>query len=134
MIAKNLSVGILFGFALSRSGFHDFNEIHNMFALIDLRMLFIFALSVAVLTLKCRLRGDRTAKPNKFHMGIVLGSTLFGVGWAVTGACPSVVLLQIAHGKLPALITFLGIIVGMLSYRKINKRFFGWKIASCGDI
>ena len=41
-------VGILLGYILSRIGFTDFGEVHNMFLLTDLRMFLTFCGSVAV--------------------------------------------------------------------------------------
>jgi uncharacterized protein len=37
---------------------------------------------------------------------------MFGVGWAITGACPGTVLARIGEGKLLGLFTMIGMIFG----------------------
>jgi len=126
-------VGILFGVVLSRIGFGDYDELHSMFILRDLRMMYSFVGAVALSMVIMLLLNKRIPKQHKiFQPGTVPGSMLFGFGWAITGACPSLVFVQLGHGALPALFTILGIIFGVWLYRKIHARFFGWDTGTCG--
>jgi uncharacterized membrane protein YedE/YeeE len=62
------------------------------------------------------------------------GSLLFGVGWALSGACPSVALVQIGEGKLAALATLVGIFAGNYGYAWLHERRFRWSTGSCNDV
>ena len=124
--------GLLLGYVLARVGFTDFGEVHNMFLLTDLRMFLTFCGSVAIATVGFAVltrNGKPRARP--IHKGTVAGAILFGVGWALTGACPSIALAQVGEGKLPALITAAAILVGNLGYGAVHKRYFRWDPGSC---
>ncbi|MFF5364475.1 YeeE/YedE thiosulfate transporter family protein [Streptomyces scabiei] len=49
----------------------------------------------------------------RIHAGVVPGAVLFGIGWAISGGCPAIPVIQVAGGCLPAVITILGIVVGV---------------------
>ena len=126
-------VGVLFGAVLTRIGFADYDELHKMFIFSDLRMMYSFAGAVALSMVFLFLLNKRVPKQHKiFQPGTVPGSMLFGFGWAITGACPSLVFVQLGHGALPAVCTMLGIILGVWLYRKTHGRFFGWDTGTCG--
>jgi hypothetical protein len=46
----------------------------------------------------------------------LVGGILFGVGWALSGGCPGVVLTQLGEGKLYALFALFGIGLGNWLY------------------
>ena len=124
--------GIVLGFVVSRIGFVDFNEVHQMFLLADLRMFLAFASGVTLVVIYFLLvNGGKVTQTAFFHPGIVPGSVLFGTGWALTGGCPAVVMLQLSHGYLPAAVTFAGVTAGMLAYRWVHSRYFRWTQSSC---
>jgi uncharacterized protein len=124
--------GLLLGFALSRMGFTNFKEVNRMLTLTSFRLTLTFMLAV-VFTAIGFLLLDRSQfgvqKP--IHKGIVPGSILFGLGWALTGTCPAVIVSQIGEGYLPALVTLAGLAIGMISYRKLHARYFNWDPGSC---
>lgn len=127
------SVGCLLGAVLTRIGFADYDELHKMFILNDLRMLYCFVAAVAFSMIVLALFRKRVPKQHKiFQPGTVPGSMLFGFGWAISGACPGIVFVQLGHGALPALFTMLGIAFGVWLYRKAHGRFFGWDTGTCG--
>jgi len=124
--------GLFFGFILSRIGFSSFGEVHRMFTFADLRLLLTFASGVAISALGFWFVGQgdfRTPKP--IHKGTIAGSALFGIGWAITGACPAIVLVQLGEGQLPALATLAGLALGTGLYPRIHARFFRWAPSSC---
>jgi len=124
--------GLLFGFVLSRIGFSSFDEVHKMFVFADLRLLFTFAGSVAVLAVAYGLLARAANPPERpLHKGSVVGGLLFGAGWALTGACPAIVMVQLGEGQLIAVATFAGILVGTWFYPKVHARYFRWDVGSC---
>jgi uncharacterized membrane protein YedE/YeeE len=130
--------GLLLGFALSRIGFSSWDEVHRMFTFADLRLLFTFMLAVAVLAVAWRVIHALSAeKPTwgarGMHQGTVAGGALFGVGWALSGACPGVALVQLGEGQLGALWTLGGIFLGNYAYSRVHERYLRWPAASCVD-
>jgi uncharacterized protein len=105
--------GLVFGFSLSHIGFGDFAEVHHMFIFSDLRLFLTFCGGVAFTALGVFwYRRTHALAPRTLHAGTVAGSVLFGAGWAVSGACPSIVLVQLGEGRLYGLLTLAGILCG----------------------
>lgn len=123
--------GLLLGFCLSRMGYSDFSEIYAMFTFGDPRLYLTFAGGVALITLcfALLLRGKVANRP--LHRGTVIGAALFGLGWALTGACPAIALVQIGEGKLAALLSLFGVLLGTAIYPAVHRRFFKWEMGSC---
>lgn len=124
--------GLVLGFALTRIGFTDYAEVHKMFAFADLR-LFLTFVGAVVMTMIGYAVLARNAKlpPKRLHRGTVVGGVLFGAGWALTGACPAVALVQLGAGYLPGLATAAGIVLGVWSYRRVHARYFRWDTGAC---
>ncbi len=137
MFKKYLVYGFLgtaMGFILARIGFANYDEINKMFAFTDFRLLLTFASSVAVLMIISFAFRSRFPRQDKFiQPGTLPGSMLFGFGWAVTGACPSLVFVQLGQGRLPAIMTLFGIYLGVLLYRKVHAKYFMWDVGSCNS-
>lgn len=129
-------VGLCFGFALSRIGFTSWDEVNAMFAFRDLRLLFTFALAVTALMVAWPIVQRLTAArwtPRNLHRGTLAGGAIFGIGWALSGACPSIALVQIGEGQLAAGLTIAGIIGGNWLYSIVHERYFRWSVGSCAD-
>ena len=127
--------GIAMGIILSSIGFADYDEVFKMFTFTDTRMFFAFVSAVmlssaifSILHFTKRLPFDQ--KP--FHPGTIPGSIMFGYGWALCGACPSIVFVQLGQGKVVAFITLFGIFLGVRAYSILHARFFGWDTGTCG--
>ncbi len=124
----------LLGVAIHLVGFSDFAEIHAMFSLADPRLFLTFAVAVAVTGAAIHLARprERARLPRgKLHPGIIPGAALFGIGWALTGACPGVVFVQLGEGQLLALVSLVGVLAGNLIYGYVHRRFFRWDTGSC---
>jgi hypothetical protein len=124
--------GLLMGMSLTFIGFADYGELHRMFVFADLRLLLVFAGGVALSMVGFAVLARGKKLPRKpLHKGSVPGGILFGLGWAITGACPSVALVQLGEGYLPALATMAGIVTGVLTYRWMQARYFHWDTGAC---
>jgi len=132
--ARVAALGVVFGFVLSRVGFSSWDEVHRMFTFADLRLVLAFGLAVALLALAWRaLAGRASARfaPNPLHRGAIPGGVVFGIGWAISGACPSIALVQLGEGQLGAGWTLAGIVLGNALYGAINARLLRWPNATC---
>lgn len=120
-----LFFGLGFGFLLSRVGATDYDAIAGMFLLTDLHLMGVIGGAVVVAGLGLRWFRRRgagapsiEAKPVK--PGLLVGSALFGAGWALTGTCPGTGLAQIGEGKWIAMFTVAGILGGSALYRALG--------------
>jgi uncharacterized membrane protein YedE/YeeE len=126
--------GLIMGCTLSLVGFTDFSEVHKMFIFAEFRLLFLFAATVGITMLAFAVLGRNKNIPKKaFNKGTIPGSILFGVGWAITGACPSIALVQLGEGKIAAVFTVFGILFGVWSYRKLAAGGMQLDTGVCGE-
>ncbi len=119
-----LALGVVFGFALSRSGAADFGTVQGMFLLQDFQLYGIIGVAVA-LTLPglwlLKRRGHTLAsKPS--HAGNLVGGALFGIGWAMTGMCPGPIFVNLGEGKLYAIPVLAGALFGTWLYGRTRAR------------
>lgn len=126
--------GLAMGYALSRIGFTNYAEIHKMFIFADFRMFLTFAGAVVISMVGFAVlaRGEHTAR-KAYSKGTILGSVLFGVGWAISGACPSIALVQLGEGRLAAAFTVLGILLGVWTYRRVAMGALKFDTGVCGE-
>lgn len=57
-----------------------------------------------------------------YQKGILIGGAIFGMGWAITGACPGPIYAQIGSGEYRALISLLGALLGAYLYARFESR------------
>jgi uncharacterized membrane protein YedE/YeeE len=122
MTSKSLIFGVLFGFVLSRIGATDYDAIAGMFKLTDLHLMGVIGGAVVLSALGFwlvrrsaghSLNGEPIVLAQKpMKRGLVAGSLMFGVGWALSGTCPGTALAQLGEGRWAALATIGGILLG----------------------
>jgi uncharacterized protein len=120
-----LVLGGLLGFSLSRIGFSSYDEVHAMFTFADLRLFLTFLGGVTLLgaALYVVRRVSSPAWPARpIERGTLLGGVVFGAGWALCGACPGVAVVQLGEGKLYALVTLAGILLGNALFGVVSAR------------
>jgi uncharacterized protein len=122
MTTRYVLLGILFGFLLSRVGATEYDAIAGMFRLTDLHLVGVIGVAIALnaagfalirrYRIESRTGSPIELSPKPMTRGVVVGGLLFGAGWAISGTCPGTALAQIGEGKLAALATFAGILLG----------------------
>lgn len=137
-------IGIYFGVVLVKSQVVSWHRIHEMFLFQSEYMYLVIASAIAVgaLSLLIIRRGDIKAlggeefviERKPFHKGVVYGGALFGMGWAITGACPGPIYGQIGAGTWMAVFTFLGALGGMYLYAFLQPRLphSSWRFLEAG--
>lgn len=124
--------GLFMGFVIARIGFADYGEVHRLFTLVDLRMLIAFAGAVLFAMVGFFILARNHNLQEKFlHKGTIPGGMMFGTGWAITGSCPSIALVQLGAGYLPAIVTMVGIVIGAWTYKVMNGRVFYIDSGAC---
>lgn len=129
-LIKYLFVGIAFGVVFVKAEVISWFRIQEMFRFQSFHMYGIIgsAVIVGVISVLIIKRfGIKTTsgesivlQPKKFNMGQIYGATLFGFGWAMTGACPGPLFAQIGTGALVIIIALLSAIAGTWVYGKFR--------------
>jgi uncharacterized membrane protein YedE/YeeE len=118
--AGAVALGVVLGFSLSRIGFTSFADVNAMFTFADWRLYLVFAGAVALTGVGLlALRRDLGPR-GKIDRAVIVGGVVFGAGWAVCGACPGAAFAQLGEGKLGALATIAGILLGSLAVKKLR--------------
>ncbi len=129
---KFLSAGILFGVLLIKGEVISWFRIQEMFRLQSFHMygimmsaIFVSATSIIIIK-KFKIKsisGESIHIENKkFHYGNMYGGLIFGLGWAITGACPGPIFAQIGSGYLVVGLTFLSAIFGTWVYGLMRSK------------
>lgn len=123
---KYLIVGILFGNVLVKAEIISWFRIQEMFYLQSFFMYGVIGTAIAVGLISVWLiksfdiktiSGEKiTFEVKKFNTGQIYGGLIFGIGWAITGACPGPLLAQIGSGFWVVCITFLSAVAGTWVY------------------
>ena len=129
MILKNLKyiiAGTLFGVIAVKSEIISWFRIQEMFRLTSFHMYGVIGTAVVVgmisiqiikrLNIKT-LSGEKiNIAPKVFQKGQIYGGLIFGLGWAITGACPGPLFAQIGSGFGVITVTLLSAIFGTWVY------------------
>ncbi len=129
---KYLAMGILFGIILTKAEVISWFRIQEMFRLQSFHMFGVIgsaivtgALSVFIIK-KWKIKtihGESIELPQKdFNKGQIFGGLLFGMGWAMTGACPGPLFAQIGTGASVVIVTLFSAIVGTWVYGMIREK------------
>ena len=62
---------------------------------------------------------DFVKKP--YQHGLIAGAFLFGIGWAMTASCPGTVPAMLGEGKISALFTLTGLLLGTMAYGVLHS-------------
>lgn len=129
---KYLLIGMLFGIILVKSEVISWFRIQEMFRLESFHMYGV--IGSAVITgmlgvLLIRKLGIRTISgeaivitKKPFTKGNVFGGLIFGLGWAITGACPGPLFAQIGSGFTVVIITLLSAVAGTWVYGLVKEK------------
>ena len=124
MRVAGLLVGLVFGVTLCWSGMSDPDVIRGALLFEQSYLFLFFAAAVLVATVGVQVLRRRRARalltgepvdwtpvaPQRRH---VVGSVLFGTGWALADACPGPIATQVGEGILWSVFTIVGVVAGI---------------------
>jgi uncharacterized protein len=129
---KYLIVGLVFGVVFVKAEIISWFRIQEMFRFQSFHMYGVIGTAVLVgMTSLFLIRrfniktidGETiSVAPKVFDKGQVYGGLLFGVGWAITGACPGPLFAQIGNGFLAVCVTLLSAIAGTWVYGYLKEK------------
>lgn len=131
---KYLTAGIFFGFVLVKSEVISWFRIQEMFRFDAFHMYGIIgsAIAVAIASIQLIQRFNLTDSQNKPirippknpHQitRYLVGGTIFGLGWALTGACPGPLFTLAGAGYEIMLVPIAGAIIGTWTYGMMRPK------------
>lgn len=132
-LIKFLIAGIVFGIVMAKSEAFSWFRIQEMFRFQSFHMYGIIGVAVVLgvigvaLIKKYQIR-DSAGNPIQFYpkdksiWRYLLGGTIFGLGWALSGACPGPMVVNIGYGYLTMIIVFFFAIIGTYLYGIVKDK------------
>lgn len=129
---KYLVVGLAFGIIFIKAEIISWFRIQEMFRLQSFHMYGVIGSAIAIGAISVfmikkfnikTIHGEEIEFHKKeFNKGQVIGGLLFGLGWALTGACPGPLFAQIGTGATVISITLLSAILGTWVYGYFREK------------
>ena len=123
---KYIVVGAIFGILFVKAEIVSWFRIQEMFRFQSFHIFGIIGSAVLVgmisvwlikkFNIKTMEGTQITIAPKVFNKGQIYGGLLFGVGWAITGACPGPLFAQVGMGSTVILVTLLSAVGGTWVY------------------
>lgn len=123
---KYIILGALFGLVLTKTEAISWFRMQEMFRFQSFHMYGIIGsaivtgiISIQIIkrfNIKTMNGNPITIETKPFNKGTVIGGLIFGMGWALTGACPGPVFAQIGTGASIAIVLLLSAIAGTWVY------------------
>lgn len=128
-----LIVGIFFGMVLFKSEAASWFRIYEMFQFDSFHMYGIIgsALFLGIIFTQVVKRSNATSffgesitimDKEKSVVRYAIGGTLFGLGWALAGACPGPMYVLAGAGYWPILVVLLSAVLGTLCYGLLRSK------------
>ena len=132
-LIKYLLIGIFFGFVLTKSEVISWYRIHEMFRFESFHMYgimgsaVVIGVVVAALIKKSKMKaigGDPITfnDKDKSFARYCIGGSIFGLGWAMTGACPGPIYALVGNGYLTFVIVLLAALLGTFTYGMVRGK------------
>lgn len=130
---KSVLIGIYFGFVLIKSEAVSWFRIQEMFLFESFHLYGVIGSAVAIgmivlyfikkFSLKTSSNNTiRIDEKAKTHKASIIGGTLFGFGWALTGLCPGTIYANLFSNFLPSVLILLFAIIGASLYERIKHK------------
>jgi len=132
-LLKYLLTGILFGIVMTKSEAISWFRIQEMFRFQSFHMYGIIGVAVVAGVLMHlwikrgglkNINGEtiQFADKPKTYTASLLGGTLFGLGWAMTGACPGPLYTLVGHGYWIILVVIASALLGTFAYGLLRNK------------
>lgn len=127
-----LMAGVYFGIVLIKSEVASWFRIQHMFHFEEAHMYLVLCSAVAIGAISMQIirrfsmrsiAAEAASQSEKtLQKGVVIGGIIFGIGWAITGACPGPIYAQIGSGEFLALLSFGGAFIGACLYAQLRSK------------
>ena len=133
-LIKYLILGVAFGVIMAKSEAISWYRIQEMFRFQSFHMYGIIATAVGIgmmamqIIKKLKLTDPDgnpihyTPKKN-FNLRYIIGGTIFGLGWALAGACPGPLFVNLGYGFISMIVVILFALLGTYVYGVNQDKF-----------
>ena len=132
-LLKYVLIGTIFGMIFVKAEIISWFRIQEMFRFQSFHMYGVIGSAIVTGIISIQLikrfniktmHGETILIPTKvFKKGQVIGGFIFGLGWAITGACPGPLFAQIGSGYTVILVTLVAALAGTWVYGSFEKYF-----------
>lgn len=129
---KYALVGVIFGIVFVKSEIISWFRIQEMFRLNSFHMYGVIGTAVCIgiisvfLIKRFKLKSiegeEIVIQPKTFNKGQIYGGLIFGFGWAITGACPGPLYVQLGAGFTVVVVTIVSAVLGTWVYGKFKDK------------
>ncbi|MDF1697110.1 MAG: YeeE/YedE thiosulfate transporter family protein [Saprospiraceae bacterium] len=130
---KFIALGVLFGIVMAKSEVISWYRIYEMFRFEAFHMYGIIGSAVilgVVGTYLIKKKNARSILGEQIYFApkqmsitrYLVGGILFGLGWALVGACPGPMFVLIGAGFVPILIVLFGALIGTFVYGVVRSK------------
>lgn len=130
---KFLLAGVFFGIVLSKAEVISWYRIYEMFKFQSFHMYGIIGSAVVlgiIVTWFIKRDviktyfGEKIILPykKKTYRANLLGGIVFGLGWALVGACPGPMFILLGRGVIAILVVIIGAIIGAFMYHTVKSK------------
>jgi uncharacterized membrane protein YedE/YeeE len=130
---KFILAGILFGIVMGKAEIISWYRIYEMFRFESFHMYgvigsaVILGIIIVQLIKKFKLKSTEGMHIEISHKDMsiaryILGGIIFGLGWALVGACPGPMFVLIGYGFLSIIVVILGAILGTFIYALLREK------------
>lgn len=130
--AKFLLAGTFFGVVLTKGEAISWFRMQEMFHFQSFHMYGIFMTAIPVgaisiwLIKRFQVKSSKgepiNIPPKPYHKGLMIGGFIFGLGWAMTGACPGPLFAQIGAGYSVISVGLLSALAGTWTYAALRHK------------
>jgi uncharacterized membrane protein YedE/YeeE len=119
-----LLLGVMFGITAYKSEIISWYRIQEMFRFDSFHMYGVMgaAVATAMVSIAIISRGRERTPARPFQHGVWIGGLLFGMGWAMTGACPGPLWVHVGAGTEVMLIAIGSALLGVLLYAHLDPK------------
>lgn len=130
---KFLILGIFFAIVLSKTQAISWYRFYEMFKFQSFHMFGIIGGAVVISMIFMQLfkkgiikdiNGNKIApkQKKKGFTSTLLGGTLFGIGWGISGACAAPIFIIFGFKLIPAIMILIGALIGTFIYGLLSKK------------
>jgi len=130
---KYILLGVFFGVVGTKSEFVSWFRIHEMFHFESFHMYGIIGSSVLIGVVIVALIKKRKLKSiggdeilfkdkNKSFSRYFIGGSIFGLGWALTGACPGPIYILVGNGYVVFILVWISAVFGTFVYGLLRDK------------
>jgi len=132
-LIRYIIIGIIFGITLTKAEVTSWYRIYEMFRFQSFHMYGVIGTAVVlgvIITFLIKRTNMKTANGQPIHLPpkqfsitrYLVGGAIFGMGWAMTGACPGPLFILLGNGVGVILIVIAAALLGTYTYGLLRSK------------